>query len=134
VTRILAAFVVLTILHYGNPAKRVLAGALPAPGIGTLLRFGGWITVTATFSYVLALGVASLLGSRGTTIGILLGWQLAMAPVLVVQFHVLGSLRAGWTPRPCSASNPTPSPPPPPRLRCRASPPLPCSPPGPDSP
>jgi hypothetical protein len=38
--------------------------------------------------------VASLLGSRGTAIGILLGWQLAMAPVLV-QIRGLGSLRAG---------------------------------------
>jgi hypothetical protein len=50
--------------------------------------------VTATFSYVLALGVASMLGSRSTTIAILLGWQLAVAPVLV-QLHGLGSLRAG---------------------------------------
>jgi hypothetical protein len=72
----------------------LLAGSLPAPGIGTLLRFGGWIALSATFSYLLALGIASLLGSRGTTIGILLGWQLAMAPVLV-QIQGLGSMRAG---------------------------------------
>jgi hypothetical protein len=72
----------------------VLAGSLAAPGAGALLRFGGWIALTATFSYVIAVGVASLLGSRGTTIGILLAWQLAMAPVLV-QIHGLGSLRAG---------------------------------------
>jgi ABC-type transport system involved in multi-copper enzyme maturation permease subunit len=72
----------------------LLAGSLPAPGISTLVRFGAWIMLAATFSYILALGVASLLGSRGTTIGILLGWQLAMAPVLV-QIHGLGSLRAG---------------------------------------
>jgi ABC-type transport system involved in multi-copper enzyme maturation permease subunit len=71
----------------------LLAGSLPAPGLGTLLRFGAWIALTATFSYVLALGVASLLGSRSTTIAILLGWQLAIAPVLV-QIHGLGSLRA----------------------------------------
>ena len=70
----------------------LLAGSLPAPALGTLLRFGAWIALTATFSYLLALGVASLLGSRGTTIAILLGWQLAMAPVLV-QIHGLGSLR-----------------------------------------
>lgn len=72
----------------------LLAGSLPAPDVGTLVRFGAWIMLAATFSYVLALGVASLLGSRGTTIAILLGWQLAMAPVLV-QIHGLGSLRAG---------------------------------------
>ena len=72
----------------------LLAGSLPAPGAGTLLRFGAWIALTATFSYLLALGVASLLGSRATTIAILLGWQLALAPVLV-QIHGFGSLRAG---------------------------------------
>jgi ABC-type transport system involved in multi-copper enzyme maturation permease subunit len=72
----------------------LLAGSTPAPAIGTLLRFGGWIVLTATFSYVLALGVASMLGSRSTTIGMLLGWQLAVAPLLV-QLHGLGSLRAG---------------------------------------
>jgi ABC-type transport system involved in multi-copper enzyme maturation permease subunit len=72
----------------------LLSGSLPTPSAGTLLRFGGWIALATTFSFVLALGVASLLGSRGITIGILLGWQLAMAPVLV-QIHGLGSLRAG---------------------------------------
>jgi hypothetical protein len=85
---------VLTAYAVAAVGSVLLAGSLPAPGVGTLLRFGAWIAVTATFSYLLALGVASLLGSRGTTIGILLGWQLAMAPVLV-QIHGLGSLRAG---------------------------------------
>jgi hypothetical protein len=72
----------------------LLAGSLPTPGLATVLRFGGWIVLTASFSFVLALGVASVFSSRGVTIGILLGWQLAMAPVLV-QIHGLGSLRAG---------------------------------------
>nr|MDP9490639.1 hypothetical protein [Actinomycetota bacterium] len=43
---------------------------------------------------VLALGVASLVGSRGTSIGILLGWWLVAMPVLQVM-GVLGSLRQG---------------------------------------
>jgi ABC-type transport system involved in multi-copper enzyme maturation permease subunit len=72
----------------------LLAGSLPAPNVGTLLRFGGWIALSATFGFALALGVASLVGSRGVTIGLVLGWQLAIAPVLV-QIHGLGSLRAG---------------------------------------
>src|SRR3954452_17672299 len=38
----------------------LLAGSHPLPGLGTLLRFGAWIALTATFSYLLALGVASL--------------------------------------------------------------------------
>jgi ABC-type transport system involved in multi-copper enzyme maturation permease subunit len=72
----------------------LLAGSLPTPGATTVLRFGGWIVLTASFSYVLALGVASLLSSRGIAIGILLGWQLAVAPVLI-HIRGLGALRAG---------------------------------------
>jgi ABC-type transport system involved in multi-copper enzyme maturation permease subunit len=72
----------------------LLAGSLPTPDLATVLRFGGWIVLTASFSFVLALGVASAFSSRGVTIGILLGWELAMAPVLV-QIRGLGSLRAG---------------------------------------
>lgn len=72
----------------------LLAGSLPTPDAMTLLRFGGWIVLTASFSYVLALGVASLLSSRGIAIGVVLGWQLAMAPVLI-QIRGLGALRAG---------------------------------------
>ena len=34
-------------------------------------------------AYLLALGVSSAFGSRGTAIGILLGWQLAAAPILL---------------------------------------------------
>jgi hypothetical protein len=43
---------------------------------------------------VLALGVSSTVGSRGTTIGIVLGWQIVAAPVLL-QIKTLGSLREG---------------------------------------
>jgi hypothetical protein len=43
---------------------------------------------------VLALGVASTLGSRGTTIGIVLGWQIIAVPALI-QIGVLGSFREG---------------------------------------
>jgi hypothetical protein len=43
---------------------------------------------------VLALGVSSTLGSRGTTIGVVLGWQIIVMP-LVLQIGALGSLRVG---------------------------------------
>jgi hypothetical protein len=43
-------------------------------------------------SLVLALGIASALGSRGTTIGIVLGWQIVAAPLLL-EIKTLGSLR-----------------------------------------
>jgi ABC-type transport system involved in multi-copper enzyme maturation permease subunit len=85
---VLAAFAVAT------AGSLLLAGSLPTPDAWIVLRYGGWIALTAVFSFVLALGVASAVGSRGITIGILLGWQLALAPVLV-QIHGVGSLRAG---------------------------------------
>lgn len=84
---VLAAYVVAA------AGSVLLAGSLPGPGAGTLLRFGAWLVLSTTFSFLLALGVSSALGSRGTTIGILLGWQLAAAPLLV-QLEQLGSLRA----------------------------------------
>jgi hypothetical protein len=45
-------------------------------------------------SLALALGVSSLIGSRATSIGILLGWQLVAMPLLV-QFDTLGAVRQG---------------------------------------
>jgi hypothetical protein len=71
----------------------LLAGALPAPGFGTHPALRRLDRAVRTFSYLLAHGVASLPGSRATTIAILLGWQLALEPVLV-QIHGLGTLRA----------------------------------------
>ncbi len=47
-----------------------------------------------SLALVLALGVASTVGSRGTTIGIVLGWQIVAVPVLL-QIKTLGSLREG---------------------------------------
>jgi hypothetical protein len=72
----------------------VLAGSLPAPGAEQIVRAGGWIALSASFSFVLALGIGSALGSRGMTIGVLLGWQLAIAPMLA-GLEGLGSLRVG---------------------------------------
>ena len=37
----------------------------------------------STLAFLLALGVSSLLDSRATSIGVLLAWQLAVAPVLL---------------------------------------------------
>jgi hypothetical protein len=45
-------------------------------------------------SMLLALGVSSLLGSRGTSIGILLAWWLVAMPLLLA-IGPLGSLREG---------------------------------------
>jgi len=69
-----------------------LAGHLPVPDAGLILRGYAWILLVTSFDLILALGLASLIGSRGTTIGVLLGWQFLAAPLLA-QASVLGSAR-----------------------------------------
>ena len=49
----------------------------------TIAETAGWVGLGMLAAYALALGVSSAFGSRGTAIGILLGWQLAAAPILL---------------------------------------------------
>ncbi len=65
-----------------------------APSVSLLLASAGWLALVTTVSMVLALGVSSLFGSRGTAIGILLGWYIVVMPLLV-GFGSLGSIREG---------------------------------------
>src|SRR5206468_7683389 len=74
---IAAAFTVTATASIG------LAGSLQPPSAGLLLRSGAWIALIATLTFALSLGIASLVGSRSTSIAILLGWQLAVAPILI---------------------------------------------------
>jgi len=68
------------------------AGSLASPDAGLILRGYAWILLVTSFDLILALGLASLIGSRGTTIGVLLGWQFLAAPLLA-RASVLGSAR-----------------------------------------
>lgn len=70
----------------------VFAGSLAAPSPGLLLETAAWLGLVSGLALVLALGVASAIGSRGTTIGIVLGWQIVAVPVLL-EIKTLGSLR-----------------------------------------
>jgi hypothetical protein len=72
----------------------VFAGSLDAPSASLLIGSAAWLGLVAALALVLALGVSSTIGSRGTTIGIVLGWQIVAAPVLL-QIKTLGSLREG---------------------------------------
>jgi hypothetical protein len=72
----------------------VFAGSLDAPGATLLLESAAWLGRVTAVTLVLALGVSSTLGSRGITIGIVLGWQIVAVPVLL-EIGVLGSLREG---------------------------------------
>lgn len=66
-----------------------------APSATLLLKSAGWLALSTAVAAVLALGVASLVGSRGTSIGILLGWWIVAMPILQAM-GVLGSLRQGF--------------------------------------
>ena len=61
----------------------VAAGSLAAPSVGLLVSSGVWMLLTIAFWYAVAVGVASLLGSSTTSLGILLAFKLALAPVVV---------------------------------------------------
>jgi hypothetical protein len=74
-------------------ASTVLAGSLEAPSAGLLVESAAWLAVVVGLALVLALGVSSAVGSRGTTIGVVIGWQLVLMPFLL-QIEALGSLRA----------------------------------------
>jgi hypothetical protein len=75
-------------------ASTVFAGSSDVPGVGLLVSSAAWLALVTGLALVLALGVSSTLGSRGTTIGILLGWQLIAMPLLL-QLGALGLLRQG---------------------------------------
>src|SRR5918995_3859671 len=75
-------------------ASTLFAGSEPQPDAGLVVRAGGWIALQASVAFVLGLGVGSLLGSRGMSIGVALGWILALEPLLLA-LDVLGSLRIG---------------------------------------
>jgi hypothetical protein len=73
-------------------ASIVFAGHLEAPDATLLLKTAAWLALVSGLSLVLALGLSSLIGSRGTTIAIVLGWQIVAAPLLL-QIKTLGTFR-----------------------------------------
>jgi ABC-2 family transporter len=75
-------------------AATLLAGPLDAPGARLLIDSAGWLALVGALSFLLALGISSLLGSRGTSIGVLLGWLLIAMPLLL-KIRSLGIAREG---------------------------------------
>ena len=73
-------------------ASVVFAGSGAAPSTGTLVAGGLWLMLATGMYFVLSLGVASLVGSRTTTIGIMLAWRLALTPI-VLSLSFLGAGR-----------------------------------------
>jgi hypothetical protein len=75
-------------------ASNAFAGSLRAPSGHLLVETGAWLALVTALSLALALAVASVVGSRGTTIGILFAWQIVVTPLLL-QITALGTLREG---------------------------------------
>jgi hypothetical protein len=75
-------------------ASTVFAGSSEVPSASLLASSAAWLGLVTCLALVLALGVSSTVGSRATTIGVLLGWQLIAMP-LVLQIGALGALREG---------------------------------------
>ena len=70
------------------------AGGLPTPGASLILQSIGWLVVANSVVCVIAIGVASLTGSRPGTITALIAWELVLSP-LIVEATSLGSSRRG---------------------------------------
>jgi hypothetical protein len=63
-------------------ASVVFAGYRTVPSPGLLAGGGAWLFSSCALWFLLALGLASLAGSRSTVIGVLLAFKLAVTPIL----------------------------------------------------
>jgi len=78
----------------GVAATFGLAGGLATPSLSVILESVAWLALANAGRCVIALGLASLTGSRPGTITALIAWELVLSP-LVVQATSLGTLRRG---------------------------------------
>jgi hypothetical protein len=106
----LALFVPMITLGYAVVAACAvgLAGSLPVPSAGLIVRGYAWVVLFTGFDLVVALGFASLVGSRAVTNGVLIGWQFIAAPLLA-QVTFLGVLRQALYPSAFERLNPAPA-------------------------
>lgn len=71
---------------------RLFAGSKPPPS-GTLLAESGlWLLGMAAFTFALAFGLATLVGSKTPVVGAVMGWTVVVAPLLA-QIGALGAAR-----------------------------------------
>ena len=78
----------------GLAATFGFADGLPTPSASLIIESVAWLALANSVVCVIAIGLASLTGSRPGTITALIGWQLVLSPLLV-QSDNLGSLRNG---------------------------------------
>ena len=75
-------------------ASVVFAGSLAVPSTTLLAKCGAWIVLTTSFDFALALGVASLIGSRAIATVVVIAWRNVLSPVLL-SIGFLGAAREG---------------------------------------
>jgi hypothetical protein len=68
------------------------SGDLPAPSTALLIESGIWVLANIAFYVVIALGLASVTGSRAYTIGILIAWRTIVSHILTA-IGALGAAR-----------------------------------------
>lgn len=71
------------------------AGGLATPSLSLILQSAAWLMLANGVVCVIAVGFATLTGSRPGTIATLIAWELVLAPMLV-QSKSLGSVRDGF--------------------------------------
>lgn len=74
-------------------ASFLLASGTPTLDGTTMLVGLGWLIAVAVLNYCVALGLAALLQARGTAIGLLIAWHLALSRIIEAAAP-LGNLRA----------------------------------------
>src|SRR5215831_662894 len=80
----LAVLLPITAVAYAITAvlSQFTHGAQGTPSVELMIEAGLWFQLYLTVMFLLALGFASLLGSRATTLGILAGLQLLVTPLV----------------------------------------------------
>lgn len=84
------------------------SGSNPTPGPSHMAQAYGWLLLGTGFALIIALGFASLIGSRVASIGVLLGWQLVASPILL-QVRSLGPARQALYTGALARLNPVPT-------------------------
>lgn len=92
----LTVTVVVTVIGFAVAlgSTFAFAGGLPTPAASLILESAAWLVLANGVVCVIAIGLASLTGSRSGTITALIAWELVLSPLLVQQAS-LGSLRSG---------------------------------------
>jgi hypothetical protein len=62
--------------------SKVVPGSRVTPSTTLMIDTGLWLELYVAVIFLLALGLASLLGSQATTLGVLAGLQLLVTPVV----------------------------------------------------